>query len=142
MNIIVRQAIPEDAPSIALLVRELAGDDPCAVSAAYARAYVDSPWSFVLLDGDAEDVVGLLSFSVRPNLYHAGDAYLIEELIITGRKRGMGIGSALVEELIRVATARGYAEISVSAMAENSSALSFYERHGFTDRAVFLERHS
>jgi ribosomal protein S18 acetylase RimI-like enzyme len=84
-------------------------------------------------------VIGLLSYSVRPDLYHAGDCCLIEELVVRDGRRGQGAGSALIEELlIRV---KDCAEVGLGVMADNESAIRFYRKHGFGDEALLLERH-
>jgi ribosomal protein S18 acetylase RimI-like enzyme len=84
---------------------------------------------------------GLLSYTVRPNLFHAGECFLIEELVVEPQSRRTGVGKALVEAAIAEAERRRCAEISVSTAAENRSALALYRGVGLTDEAVLLERH-
>jgi len=143
MAIDIREAGRQDATAVVALIRELAREnlEESPISEAYVLSYLSLAGNAILLAEERGRAVGLLSYSVRPNLYHAGDSCLIEELVIAQGMRRLGVGSALVEELIRSAEGRGYAEISVSTMRDNERAIAFYRRHGFTDEALLLERH-
>ena len=88
-----------------------------------------------------EEVLGLVSFSFRPSLYHAADTCLVDELVVQPHARSKGIGALLLDEAIRLAGDHGCAEISLSVMASNAEALRFYRRHGFEDEALLLEHH-
>jgi ribosomal protein S18 acetylase RimI-like enzyme len=137
--IVVRDAVPANAPEIVRLVRELGPDSP--LTEEYARRYLARPGNGILLAAADGQAAGLLSYSLRPSLYHAGEACLIEELVVTGQAQSRGIGSALVRALLERLAGRGCVEVSVSTMPGNARAVAFYRRHGFTDEAVFLERH-
>lgn len=143
MPITVRKATPADAAAVAGLIDELArtGGWESPVTAAYAAHYLGLCGQGVLLAEEDGEVLGLISCSIRPNLNHAADSCLIEELIVRRRARGRGIGQALVEELERLAAARRCAEISVTTLPKNKAAIAFYRRLGFTDEALFLEKH-
>jgi nucleoside phosphorylase/ribosomal protein S18 acetylase RimI-like enzyme len=139
----VRLAIPADAARIAALIVELAASmgETSPVSARYAKGYLGFPGSSVLLAEEDGQVIGLLSYSVRPDLFHAGNSALIEELVVSEHARGRGVGSALLNALLARLEASGCAEVSVSAMPDNAGALRFYRSHGLADEAVFLEKH-
>ena len=143
MSIEIRQAQPGDGPAIAEMINELAAasGDASPVTATYAEEYLRVARSQVLLAEEAGQPVGMLTYSVRPNLYHAGPSALIEELVVRAGQRGRGIGSALVVELLAELVQLGCTEVSVTAMPDNEAAQRFYRRHGFVDEAVFLERH-
>ena len=143
MTFSIRPAGPADAAVIADLIGELArdGDWSSPLSATYAAKYLAHPGHGVLLAEEDGETVGLISYSIRPNLYHAADSCLIEELIVRRRARGRGVGRALVEELERLAAARRCAEISVTTLPKNERAIRFYRRLGLTDEALYLEKH-
>jgi ribosomal protein S18 acetylase RimI-like enzyme len=84
---------------------------------------------------------GVLTYSVRPDLYHAAPTGLIEELVVRQSMRGQGVGGALLDELFSRLTALGCAEVSVTTMPDNAAAIEFYKAHGLTDEALFLEKH-
>jgi ribosomal protein S18 acetylase RimI-like enzyme len=143
VNINIREAKPGDEPFIVELIKELAetGDDSSPITHAYVTDYLASPVSHVLLAEENRQVIGLLSYSVRPDLYHAANSCLIEELVVLKSERGRGVGSALISELLQRLASLGCAEASVAAMADNEGALRFYKSHGLVDEAIFLEKH-
>ena len=86
-------------------------------------------------------VLGLLSYSFRPGLYHAADSCLVDELIAKPAERNRGVGTLLLNEAIRLARQQGCAEVSLGVTKSNLAALHFYRRHGFEDQALLLELH-
>jgi ribosomal protein S18 acetylase RimI-like enzyme len=99
------------------------------------------PASKVILAEARGQVVGLLSYSIRPDLYHAGNSCLIEELIVQETFRGQGVGSALMTELFTRLAYEDCVEVSVTTMADNTPAIQFYRSQDLTDDAVYLEKH-
>jgi (aminoalkyl)phosphonate N-acetyltransferase len=139
----IRKATLKDIPAIVSLIRELAqaGEETSPISEAYAADYLASPYSQVLLAEDSSGVTGLLSYSVRPDLYHAGLCCMVEELVVAGEKRGQGTGGVLLEALLAQGHTSGWAEVSVGVMRDNLRAQEFYRRHGLVDEALLLEKH-
>jgi len=143
MSLQIRPGGLDDAGAIVRLIRELATayGEESPVTEASAREYLSSPGSHVLLAGRAGQAIGLLSYTIRPNLYHAGPTALIEELVVQASERGSGVGSALLSELLSELARLGVVEVSVSTMPDNQRAKRFYQAHGLIDEAIFLEKH-
>jgi GNAT superfamily N-acetyltransferase len=139
----LREATSVDAPSIARLIRTLARamDVVSPVDEAYVREYIASPGSGILVADDGGQVVGLLGYSLRPSLVHAGRSCVIEELVVDQTTQRQGIGARLVEDLLRRAAGWGCVEVSVSTLAGERGAIEFYKARGFSDDAVLLEKH-
>lgn len=139
----IREARRGDEASITALIHELAAasGEASPLTEGYARDYLVTPGSLVLLAEEAGRIIGLLSYSVRPNLYHSGPTALIEELVVTEAARGQGAGSALLEHLLARLERTGCAEVSVTTLPENEGAQRFYRAHGLVDEAVLLEKH-
>jgi hypothetical protein len=142
-DITVRDANVMDAGSITLLIRQLAASsgETSRVTDAYVESYLAAPGNRVLLAESVGEVVGMLSYSLRNDLYHAGDSCLIEELVVRDDSRGRGVGSALLRGLLSRLEATGCEEVSVTVLPGNAGAIRFYRRHGLTDDAMFLEKH-
>lgn len=91
-SIVVREATGGDVHSITRLITELAaaGGETSPVTEAYVEDYLGTPGNRVLLAESLGEVVGLLSYSVRRDLYHAGNSCLIEEVVVRedARRRG------------------------------------------------------
>jgi ribosomal protein S18 acetylase RimI-like enzyme len=143
VSIQVREAKAGDEALVVGLIQELAeaGGDSSPVTEAYVTAYLAFPGSRVLLAEEEGRTIGLLSYAVRPDLYHAANSGLIEELVVLRSDRGRGVGSALLSEVLRRLAAAGCVEVSVTTMPDNETALRFYRSHGLVEEAVFLETH-
>ncbi len=139
----IRDATSDDAAAVVSIVQQMADDDGDAspLNEDYARFYLASDQRGALLAEQDGQVVGLLSYSIRPDLYHAGGSALIELLVVRGGQRGVGVGAALVQVLMSRVEDQGCVEVSVSTMPENQGAIRFYQRLGLTEEAVYLEKH-
>lgn len=139
----IREARGGDEAVIVELIRELAAvsGEETPVSTAYVRCLLQSSTATVLLAETEGRAVGLLSYLIHPNLYHAASSALIDELVVRAEYRGQGVGSALIQTALDRMQQAGCAEVSVTTMFENKAAQAFYLKQGFTDQALFLERH-
>ncbi len=142
MNVAIREATMEDALAVVELIREMAepGGNPVMLTAEYVGRYLTSPVSHILIAEVEGQPVGLLSYSVRPDLYHAANSCYVEELVVKSGMRGQGVGGALLDAVLRRA-GEDCAEISLSVMPNNTDAIRFYREHGLAEEALFLEKH-
>lgn len=143
MEITIRPASKIDSDAIVSLINELAESigETSPISAQYVTQYLGTPGNYVLLAEKDREAVGLLSCSIRPNLYHAGDTCLIEEFVVRQSERGQWIGGQLLEALFEELANQNCIEVSVTTMPDNLKAIAFYKSHGMLDEAVFLEKH-
>jgi len=143
MPVKVREARPGDEHDVVGLITELARTigETSPITAGYVQEYLAFPGCHVLWAEEDGHFVGLLSYSIRPNLYHAANSALIEELVVRESARGHGVGSVLLSELLSRLPSQGCAEVSVTTMPDNDGAIRFYRSHGLVDEAVFLEKH-
>jgi ribosomal protein S18 acetylase RimI-like enzyme len=89
----------------------------------------------VALDG--ADVVGLVTVEPQRGwMDHVGEF----RLVVQPSVRGQGVGQALIEQGVELASSLGLRKLSIEIMASNTSALGLFERHGFQREAV-LVRH-
>ncbi|HSJ57102.1 MAG TPA: GNAT family N-acetyltransferase [Anaerolineae bacterium] len=142
-RVVVREASPEDAAAVVRLIRELAAADgeTTPITETYAMGFLDAPGNGVLLAEIGDEAVGLISYSVRPNLYHAGYSASIDELVVSSGYRDRGVGGVLIDHLLHHLKALGCVEVSVTTMPGNEGAQRFYRAHGLVDEALFLEKH-
>lgn len=143
MSLIIRDATISEASAIVALISELAGslDETSPITPAYVRTYLEFPGCGILLAEEAGQITGLLSFSIRPNLYHNGDTAMIEELVVGEAWRGRNVGGALLDNALSRLEDLGCAEVSVTTLPDNTGAIRFYRAHGLVDEAVYLEKH-
>lgn len=139
----IRHARLSDAADIVCLIHELADSmtEQSPIDVDYAQNYLSYPDRGILLAEHAGRVIGLLSYSIRPDLYHAAPTALIEELVVSAAARGLGVGSTLINAAETLLREAGCVEISVTTLPDNLRAIEFYRAHGLTDEAVYLEKH-
>jgi len=143
MQLTIRTAITKDSPAIASLIQELAetAGETSPITATYVQNYISQPGSHILLAEEDSQVIGLLSFSIHPNLYHAGNTAMVEELVVQESRRNHGVGSALLKRFLNQIETYGCIEASVSTRCDNNNAIQFYKTHGLVDEALLLEKH-
>jgi ribosomal protein S18 acetylase RimI-like enzyme len=139
----IREATLADASVIVRLIGEhaAASGEQSPITEDYIAIYFANPTSKILLAEVQNRVVGLLSYSIRPDLFHANPSCLLEELIVEETARGQGVGSALVAELFSRLTLLACAEVSAAVMPTNQRAIKFYQAHGLIEEALYLEKH-
>ena len=142
-SIHVREAGQGDEYAIVSLFQEFAetSGDTSPLTEEFVREYMTSPGSHILLAERDGQPIGVLSYSIQPDLYHAGPAALIEVLFVQGPVQGRGVGSALMTDLFGRLARVGCVVVSVGAMPDNVRAIRFYQAHGLVDEAVLLEKH-
>lgn len=142
-SILIREGTPVDGEVAAQLIAELADSigETASPTAEYVETYLGFPGSRIFLAEQDGQVVGLLSFSIRPNLYHAESCCLVDEVVVAEKARGRGVGKALVQRLMLYAKEAGCAEVSLSVMPGNTRAREFYRSLGFADEAILMEIH-
>lgn len=139
----LRDASVEDAEDVTRLVQELAasGGERSPIDERYARYFLSQSNCHILLAEVEDQIIGLLSYLMKPDLYHASDTCYIAELIVKDGYRDRGVGSLLMKKLIELMVTSGCVEISVTTMPYNRGAIEFYKKHGLVDEGVLLERH-
>ena len=143
MKTTIRQAVLQDAPAILRMLTAMAdtfnGSTP--LTEEYVKVYLSSPSSKVLLAEIEGQAAGLLSYSLRPDLYHAATTCWVEELVVLEEYRSQGVGGALLENLLARLETEHCAEVSLAVLKDNLEAIRFYRSHGLTDEGLYLEKH-
>ncbi|MFC1879558.1 GNAT family N-acetyltransferase [Chloroflexota bacterium] len=157
----IRSASHGDAPTILTLLDQLGWSAAVRqrVTAEYIHRYLEFSHNCILLAekevrktsgphfaGRARFesknlTVGLLAYSIRPDLYHGGDACLIENFVVDTELRGQGIGSALLKHLLDRLYETDCVTLLVDVEPDNLPAIQFYQRHGLDNQVLLLERH-
>ncbi|MGE5378732.1 MAG: N-acetyltransferase family protein, partial [Bacteroidota bacterium] len=132
-NISTRFAQRSDAARIVQLVRQMGPDSPLTED--YVHHYLAGKDRQILLAQRGDAIVGLLSYSVRADLYHAGNSVLIEELVVEAACRGQGIGSALLQALLENLAGLACRELCLAVMPDNEAAIRLYKKYGLVEEA-------
>ncbi|WP_270090495.1 GNAT family N-acetyltransferase [Sphingobacterium sp. SYP-B4668] len=121
MDLIRELALFEKAPNevtVSLAEFELAGFGPSPVWAAFVAE----------VDGF---IIGMSLFYIRYSTWKGRRLYL-EDLIVTEKMRGTGIGKQLLDETIRYSQSQGYSGMMWQVLDWNTPAIEFYKKYGAT----------
>ncbi len=143
MKLTIREATAADAASVIRLIGQMAtmAGEPSSIDQEMVERYLRTPGSTILLAESNGQAVGLLSYSIRPGLFHAGDSLYVEEVVVDEGARRQGVAGELLDTVIARGEVAGCAEISLSVMTDNTEAVRLYKKHGLVEQALFLEKH-
>jgi ribosomal protein S18 acetylase RimI-like enzyme len=133
----IRQASPGDSFAFGRLLYafNVEFDEPTPSAeeiAERAAPLIESGEIVVLFAGAGPD--GFAQFRFRPSLYSGAlDAYL-EELYVVPKRRGHGLGRALLDATIDDARERGAAHMDLVTGEDDVVARALYESAGFSNR--------
>lgn len=95
----------------------------------------------LLVARDGSELVGFITFSKEHGDYDVGvERGLVHDLFVRPSHRDGGIGSRLLNAAERRLANDGIDRVSLEAMASNTDARRFYERHGYEQFRVELEK--
>ena len=133
-SIIIRKAIEADSPSILELVKELAvyekAPNEVTVSLDHfiESGFGENPvwWAFVAELDNA--VIGFALYYIRFSTWKGQRMYL-EDLLVTEKQRGKGIGKLLFDALIAQAREKSFDAICWQVLDWNEPAINFYKKY-------------
>lgn len=134
MNITIRRAVKEDCPRLMELINELAlyekaPDEVTATVEHLAESGFGAKpvwWAFVAeADGKVE---GFAMYYIRYSTWKGQRMYL-EDLLVTEKMRGQGLGKQLFDRLIIEAKEKKFNGIVWQVLDWNTPAINFYEKY-------------
>jgi GNAT superfamily N-acetyltransferase len=135
MTITIRKAVKEDCKRMLELIEELAvyEKEPTAVTVAFDHfvesGFGDTPvwWAFVAeIDGRVE---GFALYYIRYSTWKGQRMYL-EDLLVTEKLRGLGVGKLLFDRLMEEAKEKKFNGIAWQVLDWNEPAINFYKKLG------------
>ena len=113
-------------------------EDILRISELEMECFPKEPWSYRMLADsfENENFVGILCEENGEIVGYGGvtvgyDTADIDNIAVSERYRGCGMGGVLLEELVRAARERGAAKIFLEVRVSNAVAMSLYLKHGF-----------
>jgi GNAT superfamily N-acetyltransferase len=135
----IRPTQAHDAKRLFELVREFPTPTPPnqeAFSACFHSKLTDSA-SYLALAEKEELLVGYISGQCHLAFYAGGKTAWVDEVLVTSRFRGQGIGRMLVEALERWARQQNCVLVSLA----TAGSRGFYELLGYTSKAGYYKKY-
>ncbi|OAN33380.1 GNAT family N-acetyltransferase [Microbacterium sp. H83] len=133
---LTRRAEPADAVTVARLLHAFNSefDTPSPGVDVLARRLtllLAEPTTFAIVGG--APAVGVALVTLRANVRSDGPVALLDEMYVAPAHRGTGIGSKIIEHMVRTCRELGVAEIEINVDESDTDTMRFYEHHGFTN---------
>jgi GNAT superfamily N-acetyltransferase len=136
MSVSIRPCRPDDAETLAAMVRELAIYEHLEE---FARATPDDfrahlfgprPFAEAIVAEVDDEPAGFALFFPTFSTFRGQPGIYLEDVFIRPDHRGRGIGKALLASVARIAVERRCGRLEWSVLDWNSDAIGFYERIG------------
>ena len=132
-QITVRKAEAADAPAIQALYRQLVSNPAVSVTPERIANLAADPATALLVAEIGGRVAGTVLVSLCADVMFGDQPFaVIENVVVSGEHRGLGIGEALMCHAERHCQVTGCSKIMLLSSAERTEAHRFFERAGFT----------
>ena len=148
---LLRPPVPDDALRIVALAKQFSAANPSASKSALndiERLSTIVPNLISMSSGDiivAEQnatVIGVTVFSVVPSLVHAGRPTLFVDLLVVDEfHRRQGVGSCLVEHLVRKSAELNAYKLLLVSREDNLAAQALYRKFSFSVNGLGLAKY-
>ena len=134
MDIKIRRAVKEDCSRLLELVHELAVYEkaPNEVTVTLKHfeesGFGEKPvwWAFVAVENKA--ILGFALYYIRYSTWKGQRMYL-EDILVTEKARGRGIGKVLMDRLIEEAKEKKFSGMMWQVLEWNEPAINFYKKY-------------
>ena len=135
MTYSIRQATKNDMPRVLELINELAvfEKEPDAVEVTVKdleKGAFETPKQFVCFVAEFDGSVEGIALVYKRFSTWKGSILHLEDLIVSQNKRGTGLGTALLDEVVKYGHSLGVKRISWEVIDWNEPAIVFYEKKG------------
>jgi GNAT superfamily N-acetyltransferase len=149
----IRKATKEDCPGMLELIRELAVYEKAPEQVTVDPKHFEESgfganpvwWAFVveaveevdhtsevsMRRGGSTSIIAFALYYIRYSTWK-GQVMYLEDILVTERMRGQGIGSKLIERLIEESKEKGFKRITWQVLDWNEPAINFYKKFNAT----------
>ena len=148
MDVLIRPARPEDIPRMTDLLAELfsietdfAPDVEKQIRGLSALVAGPPARSCVLVAEQGGMAVGMATVQTLVSTAEGGRVGLVEDLVVRRNLRGRGVGTQLIDAILRWARSQGLTRLQLLADRDNQQTLDFYaSRNWISTRLICLRR--
>lgn len=134
----LRPFAPEDAEQVVKLLQDVSAYQPDQNKIQeLAQSFAEQKQNFACVAVNGEYVVGFGSLFVLSRV-RGGRSAIIEDMVVSARVRGQGIGRSILEYLLAQARKEGCFKVSLES---SDMAIQFYEAAGFTIGGHVMKYH-
>ena len=132
----IREATPDDTPTIAALIRALAEYERLTHEVVLdedelrAHLFGERPYAEVILAEHEGEVVGFALFFHNFSTFLGKPGIYLEDLFVQPEHRGGGHGKALLAHLAKLAVERGCGRLEWAVLDWNAPSIAFYRSLG------------
>ncbi|MEA5471294.1 GNAT family N-acetyltransferase [Spirulina sp. 06S082] len=135
---LIREAIIDDAPIIAILLDQLGYPNAEAFIITKVHQQLSHPDTLLLVAEKDKQVLGFINLHFIPQLALGGDFCRISYFCISENARGLGLGRKLLERAETEAKARGCDRLEVHCHSRRKLAHRFYRQQGYQESPKYL----
>lgn len=130
---VYRNASDKDIESIFALVCELESTtlDLEDFSSVYLDNLEDKNIHYIVAENRNKEIVGFISLHIQKLLHHVGKIGKIQELIISAKERGRGVGKELLKQAKGIALDSGCIQLEVCCNRKRKESHEFYMSQEF-----------
>jgi GNAT superfamily N-acetyltransferase len=143
VDVTIRDARVDDWPQVAGLLIELGRDvHPSATTtpsfSILFGGHLAKRETRTLVAESGREIVGFLDMEFRQRLGHPRPQAWVNDLVVTERCRGQGIGRTLIERAEELARHRGCFRMSLETARWRDATHRFYDREGWTANGTWF----
>lgn len=137
----IRPADENDVPELIILAKEFmhgtATDEERLSILKDSLNDLDYELWVAEMDGE---IVGFIDLWIIHDFCHGGRLSYIQNLYVSPKYRGLGVGSKLLQKIINRAKEKEVLEVHVVTGFDNEPAIRLYKKHGLTKESLQLEK--
>ncbi len=96
------------------------------------KLLVDANGAYIVVAVHEGDIIGMATLQTLISTAEGGPCGLIEDVVVDESHRGQGVGKALMNHLVVRAEEQGLTRLQLLADRDNTSALDFYRKDGWS----------
>jgi len=138
-DLIIREAANKDIEDVIGVLKTIYLQDVAWAKRAIKKLLATE--NYVILVAMLDDqIVGFIDYYILPSIWEKWNEATINNLFIHKDYQGRGIGSRLLEDVIKRTDEIGIVELHVGTEKDNEKAIRLYKKHGFLKEHLLLER--